>query len=268
MLVFNVISPSSDTLSKLYSLIDTQNFAKYCYIVFDINSDTKCMLSQSKAHLYTIDLDRLTNLSEDAIEDIIFDCIELKANLVVKSTHDSELLEVFDEISNCYGLKYMKYSNVVMEALPNLETKDGVYDIGILIEILECETDKPKYNILDYSNKFRVTENLLVLQDGSTVVIDDTLNLRTLLKLCEFENPNMPVFECWLDHPYIFAILDYEKALANMLEYKCKFLDYIAELTPEMMMNIDKSITKKLLSNRYVQYSKAHILLEELISSK
>ena len=231
-------------LSNIYNNINQFGLGDKFFIVYEPDFSQSVKIDKNiLAHVMLINPSQLKAYSEDVIEDLILDLIEM-GGFVLFRCSDCEDTDLVASICNSFKLNHLFVKDSYYENNIDL-VNSSINDVKMIDEIINSHIDKNKYSNKDFIFRYTVepSGNIIDGYSGETIMnlyesdfIDILFHkpegFEELKKDAFHEYDTQTGLSCYFYEPWIFLM--YRNDLnSKIIDYKIKVFDAIKNIDPE-----------------------------------
>ncbi|WP_026478390.1 hypothetical protein [Alkaliphilus transvaalensis] len=262
-----------EILRNIYQSIDVFRLSNRSFLLYEIPYTTTIPIKEIKAHAFLIDLNLYNSEDEELLEDLVFDLIEVRSNVLVKFSGDNAVNVMFTELYRAHGLNVIPWSNEFLEKEITIQDL-GYTELQIINEIFELPVATLQFSEGDFIIKLIVGKDGIVTNEEGTVIgelqkeyLIEILHkkpdhfrdkISKVLNDYNLDTPFTPKFyEPW---PFL---LDEDNVTEKIIDYKYKVFNFIKNIEPKDYPNLPHEVVKILNENNYIQMKDIVNVLEE-----
>ncbi len=231
-------------LSNIYNNINQFGLGDKFFIVYEPDFSQSVKIDKNiLAHVILINPSQLKAYSEEVIEDLILDLIEM-GGFVLFRCSDCEDTDLVASICNSFKLNHLFVRDSHYENNIDL-VNSSINDVKIIDEIINSHVDENRYSTKDFIFRYTVepSGNIIDGYSGETIMnLDDSDFIDILFHKPEgFDELKKDAFReydaqtglsCYFYEPWIFLM--YKNDLhSKIIDYKMKVFDAIKNIDPE-----------------------------------
>ncbi len=154
---------------NIYKNMDIFRLSNRTFILYEIPQAIEIPLKLIKAHAFLLDLCCFKELNEDALEDLVFDLIEIKNNILVKESGDEKHNALFYSLAADHGLEVRKWEPYKFDRKIDISNLN-LNDFYIIKEIFQMPVEDIKFSEADFLLKYNITSDGLVYDEENAVI--------------------------------------------------------------------------------------------------
>ncbi|WP_459195601.1 hypothetical protein [Wukongibacter baidiensis] len=254
-----------EILNNIYQSIEHFRLQDRVFITYEIDIENRDIeLFNVQTHAFILDLNELSKISESDMEELVYDLIETRSNVLVRhdTGKDNDILKRFEGICLKNGLAYMELKK--FDFNKDIKLEDLQYnEYQIVKEIFEETVEVRSFRSTDFMIKLEIDSKGKIYDRKGKFVLDlassefiSILNMakeeNVLNKEMNFFREAKGLFTLDFYDPFVF-MFDVEEINQKIIDYKYKVFDLIKDLSPEDYPRVPRPIIDILNKNEFIR---------------